>query len=126
MSGVTGLTTFAGFSVDDLPAAKAFYTEVLGLSVTDESDWAFGLETAGQTVFVYAKGPAHEAASYTVLNFRTPDVEGVVDDLTARGVEFVRYDEMSQDDKGIAREEGPTIAWFTDPAGNVFSVIAVE
>jgi hypothetical protein len=83
----------------------------------------FGLRTADQTVFVYSKGPAHEPASYTVLNFRTRDVDGVVDALTAKGVEFLKYDGLGQDDKGIARAMGPTIAWFADPAGNVFSVI---
>ena len=124
MSGVAGLDTFSGFSVDDVERAKAFYTEVLGLTLTDESDFGFGLVTGTQTVFVYGKGDNHTPATYTVLNFRTPDVDGIVDDLTARGVEFLRYDGMGQDDKGIARQMGPTIAWFADPAGNVFSVIS--
>jgi len=124
MSGVAGLETFSGFSVNDLAKAKAFYTETLGLSLTDESDFGFGLVTASQTVFVYDKGEDHAPATYTVLNFQTPDVDAVVDDLTARGVEFLRYDGMPQDQKGVAREFGPTIAWFADPAGNVISVIS--
>ena len=124
MSGVAGLETFSGFSVDDLNTAKAFYTETLGLSLTDESDFGFGLVTGSQTVFVYDKGEDHAPATYTVLNFQAADVDAVVDDLTARGVEFLRYDGMPQDDKGIAREFGPTIAWFADPAGNVMSVIS--
>ncbi len=124
MSGVAGLETFSGFSVDDLAKAKAFYTETLGLSLTDESDFGFGLVTASQTVFVYDKGEDHAPATYTVLNFQTADVDAVVDDLTARGVEFLRYDGMPQDEKGVAREFGPTIAWFADPAGNVISVIS--
>jgi predicted enzyme related to lactoylglutathione lyase len=124
MSGVTGLDTFSGFSVDDLGRAKAFYTEVLGLTITDDSDFGFGLVTGSQTVFVYDKGGDHTPATYTVLNFQTPDVDAIVDDLTARGVEFLRYDGMGQDGKGIARQMGPTIAWFADPAGNVFSVIS--
>lgn len=122
--GVSGLETFSGFSVDDLTKAKAFYTDVLGLTLSDESDFGFGLVTGSQTVFVYDKGEQHAPATYTVLNFQTPDVDAVVDDLIARGVELLRYDGMGQDDKGVAREFGPTIAWFADPAGNVMSVIS--
>ena len=124
MSGLAGLETFSGFSVDDLARAKAFYADVLGLTLTDESDFGFGLVTASQTIFVYDKGDDHAPATYTVLNFQTPDVDGVVDDLTSRGVEFLHYDGFPQDEKGVAREVGPTIAWFADPAGNVSSVIS--
>ncbi len=124
MSGLAGLETFSGFSVDDLSKAKAFYTDVLGLALSDESDFGFGLVTASQTVFVYDKGEDHAPATYTVLNFQTADVDAVVDELTARGVDFVRYEGVGQDDKGVARDFGPTIAWFTDPAGNVMSVIS--
>jgi len=123
VNGMAGLGTFSGLSVSDLAAAKAFYVDVLGLSLVDESDFGFGLRTEDQIIFVYDKGADHEPASFTVLNFSTADVEGVVDDLTARGVEFVRYDGPGQDAKGISRTMGPTIAWFADPAGNVFSVI---
>jgi catechol 2,3-dioxygenase-like lactoylglutathione lyase family enzyme len=124
MSGLAGLETFSGFSVDDLQRAKAFYSDVLGLTLADESDFGFGLVTASQTVFVYDKGADHAPATYTVLNFQTSDVDAVVDELTARGVEFLRYDGIGQDPKGVAREFGPTIAWFADPAGNVISVIS--
>ena len=124
MSGLAGLETFSGFSVDDLAKAKAFYTDVLGLTLSDESDFGFGLVTASQTVFVYDKGEDHAPATYTVLNFQTADVDAVVDELTARGVEFVRYEGIGQDGKGVARDFGPTIAWVTDPAGNVMSVIS--
>ena len=122
--GLDGLETFSGFSVDDLGKAKAFYTDVLGLTLTDESDFGFGLVTASQTIFVYDKGADHVPATYTVLNFQTADVDTVVDDLTARGVQFLRYEGTGQDEKGVAREFGPTIAWFADPAGNVISVIS--
>ncbi|GAA2123891.1 VOC family protein [Nocardioides bigeumensis] len=124
MSGLAGLESFSGFSVDDLERAKAFYTGVLGLTLTDESDFGFGLVTASQTIFVYDKGRDHAPATYTVLNFQTADVDSVVDELTARGVRFLRYEGTGQDEKGVARDFGPTIAWFADPAGNVVSVIS--
>ena len=115
---------FSGFSVDDLDRARRFYEDVLGLRLTDEAmGGVASLQLGGGThVLVYAK-PDHTPASFTVLNFPVPDIERAVDDLTARGVEFLRYDQPPTDEKGIMRAGGPLIAWFTDPAGNVFSVI---
>jgi len=71
---------------------------------------------------VYPK-PNHEPATYTILNFVVDDIDTTVDQLTARGVEFLKYDGFPQDARGIMRGNGPDIAWFTDPAGNVLSVI---
>jgi predicted enzyme related to lactoylglutathione lyase len=82
------------------------------------------LHLAGdRDVLVYAKGPAHSPATYTVLNFPVSDVDAAVAELTARGVQFLHYDQPPTDPTGVMRAGGPLIAWFTDPAGNVFSVI---
>jgi catechol 2,3-dioxygenase-like lactoylglutathione lyase family enzyme len=119
---------FSGFSVDDIPRAKSFYAETLGLDVTDEGD-GFALHLAGGgNVFVYPKGDAHEPASFTILNFEVEEIETAVDGLTERGVEFERYEgtELETDEKGIFRGDGPLIAWFKDPAGNVLSVIVTQ
>ena len=116
---------FSGFSVDDLEAARGFYGDTLGLDVTvfDESMGLLSLDLAtGARVMVYAK-PTHQPATFTVLNFPVADVERAVDDLAARGVSFERYDGFDQDERGISRGPGPLIAWFTDPAGNVLSVL---
>jgi catechol 2,3-dioxygenase-like lactoylglutathione lyase family enzyme len=116
---------FSGFSVDDVPRAKQFYGDTLGLKVSEENGM-LTLHIAGdRPTLVYPKGEAHEPASFTILNFPVDDIEAAVDGLTARGVSFERYSgsEMSTDEKGIARAQGPPIAWFTDPAGNVLSVI---
>lgn len=114
---------FSGFSVDDLTAAKAFYAETLGLQVEEMEMGLLALKIhGGRDVLVYPK-PDHAPASYTVLNFPVDDVVKTVDGLTARGVTFERYEGMGQDEKGIAHNEGPLIAWFTDPAGNVLSII---
>ncbi|MEU8776183.1 VOC family protein [Streptomyces sp. NPDC048606] len=115
---------FSGFSVDDLDAARAFYGDTLGLRVSADDGMLF-LHLAGDTtVLVYPKED-HVPASFTILNFPVPDVERAVDALTAAGVRFERYPGFDTDDKGIVRggEEGPTIAWFKDPAGNVLSVL---
>ncbi len=116
---------FSGFSVNDLDAARRFYEEALGLRVTVMSEMGGMLRLqlgGGAEVLVYPKAD-HTPATYTVLNFPVPDVEQAVDQLTARGVRFERYEGFDQDEKGIARGQGPDIAWFTDPAGNVFSVL---
>ncbi len=116
---------FSGFSVDDLEKARRFYEETLGLRVSDVPEMGFLMRLhlgSGADVLVYAK-PGHTPASFTVLNFPVPDVEAAVDELTSRGVRFEHYEEPPTDDKGIMRAGGPLIAWFADPAGNVFSVI---
>ena len=114
---------FSTFAVDDVPKAKQFYGETLGLAVREEMD-GLVLELAGGTsVYVYPK-PDHEPAVFTVLNFPVDDVAQAVDRLTAAGITFERYDGFDQDEQGIARmDQGPVIAWFTDPAGNILSVL---
>ena len=117
---------FGGFSVDDLDAARAFYTDVLGLRTSAEPAMGGIMHlhlAGGRDVLVYAKGPGHTPATYTVLNFPVPDVDAAVAELTARGVRFLHYDQPPTDETGVMRAGGPLIAWFTDPAGNVFSVI---
>ncbi len=114
---------FSGFSVDDIPAARRFYGETLGVRVSEESGM-LTLHIAGdRDILVYPK-PNHTPASFTILNFPVDGIETTVDALVERGVVFDRYAGMDQDDRGIFRGGGPPIAWFTDPAGNVLSVIA--
>jgi catechol 2,3-dioxygenase-like lactoylglutathione lyase family enzyme len=115
---------FSGFAVPDLKQAKQFYGETLGLKVTDlDEDVLLQLELAGdRNVLLYVK-PDHAPGNYTILNFPVDDIDAVVDGLTERGVQFERYDDFEQDDKGIFRGEGPLIAWFKDPFGNILSVI---
>ncbi len=113
---------FSGFAVDDLEAARAFYEEALGLK-TSEQYGLLTLHLAGERdTLVYPK-PDFEPATYTILNFPVDDIDQAVDELAARGVSFERYDDFEQDEKGVSRGEGPYIAWFKDPAGNVLSVL---
>ena len=122
---LTDSPAFSGFSVDDLEAARRFYEETLGLRVSDEPEMEGLMRLhlgSGADVLVYGK-PGHTPATFTVLNFPVPDVEMAVDELSARGVRFEQYEDPPTDEKGIMRAGGPLIAWFTDPAGNVFSVI---
>jgi catechol 2,3-dioxygenase-like lactoylglutathione lyase family enzyme len=113
---------FSGFAVDDIPAARKFYEETLGLKVTEEHGM-LTLHIAGdRPILVYPK-PDHTPATYTILNFPVDDIDKAVDELTGRGVRFERYDQVPADEKGVFRGGGPLIAWFTDPAGNVLSVL---
>ena len=115
---------FGGFSTGDIPKTKEFYSATLGLDVT-ESHGVLTLHLAGgNNVLIYPK-PNHVPATFTVLNFPVRDVDLAVDELTRRGVRFEIYDlpDLKTDKKGVMRGNGPTIAWFRDPAGNILSVI---
>jgi predicted enzyme related to lactoylglutathione lyase len=75
---------------------------------------------------VYQKDD-HQPATFTVLNFPVDDVDAAVDGLVAAGIEMARFEGFEQDDKGISRQgEGPTIAWFRDPSGNILAVHSNE
>ncbi|MEU0571225.1 VOC family protein [Nonomuraea sp. NPDC005983] len=113
---------FSGFSVNDLEAARAFYGETLGIRVTEEHG-LLTLHIAGDRLILVYPKPDHAPATYTVLNFPVDDIEKAVDELVARGVRFERYPQLEADERGIFRGGGPLIAWFTDPAGNVLSVL---
>ena len=113
---------FSGFSVDDIDACRKFYGETLGLRVSEQNG-LLTLHIAGdRDILVYPKAD-HTPATFTILNFPVADIEAAVDELSRRGVRFERYDHLKTDDKGIFRGGGPLIAWFTDPAGNVLSVL---
>jgi catechol 2,3-dioxygenase-like lactoylglutathione lyase family enzyme len=114
---------FSGFSVPDVEEAQRFYGETLGLEASIEGGGILSLRFAGGgTAIAYPKDD-HEPATFTILNFPVADVEAAVDDLASRGVEFERYEGFPQDEKGIMRGQGPDIAWFKDPAGNILSVL---
>ena len=117
---------FSGFSINDLEAAKDFYGTKLGLDVSVNEMGFLNIHLAsGATILAYVK-PNHEPASFTILNFEVDDVEAAVDDLNARGVVTKIYSDpdFGTDAKGISRGNGPDICWFTDPAGNVLSVLS--
>jgi predicted enzyme related to lactoylglutathione lyase len=113
---------FSSFAVDDLTAAKMFYSQTLGLRVSEEHG-PLRLQIEGaQDILVYPK-PDHTPATFTILNFPVDDIDQAVDELTARGAKIQRYERPKTDSKGIYRAQDHSIAWFTDPAGNVLSVV---
>ena len=114
---------FSGFAVDDLERAQQFYGGTLGLRTSEENGLLFLHLAGGRDTLVYPK-PDHAPATYTILNFPVDDIDAAVDQLTARGVTFERYE--NADGKGVMRNQGPPIAWFKDPAGNILSVLQVR
>ena len=123
-AGLAGVSAFSGFSVDDLDAAARFYGETLGLPVLgpNPETGQMGIVVGGTEIFLYEKAD-HTPAAYTILNFQVGDVDAAVATLARRGVTPVRYDGLDHEPNGVYRSQGPPIAWFTDPAGNVLSVI---
>lgn len=129
------LSGFSGFSVDTIENVKPFYVNVLGLKVDEQPGMGLNLTLPGgdTSVFVYPK-PDHVPAEFTVLNLAVANIDKAVDELTNAGVQFEMYDDLgggaTQDEKGILRglaaNQGPDIAWFRDPAGNIFSVLQSE
>jgi catechol 2,3-dioxygenase-like lactoylglutathione lyase family enzyme len=114
---------FSGFAVPDLQQARAFYEGTLGLRVSEENGLLTLHLTGGRDTLVYLKSD-HAPATYTILNFPVPDIDEAVGELAARGVNFERYEGFGQDERGISRgEDGPPIAWFKDPAGNILAVL---
>jgi predicted enzyme related to lactoylglutathione lyase len=118
---------FSTFAVKDIGEALRFYGEMLGLDVSETNEgMSLGIPGGGN-VFVYPKGD-HEPAVFTVFNLKVNDIEQAVDDLSSRGIAFLQYGEpIKTDRKGIfwggKQGNGPNIAWFTDPSGNILSVI---
>ena len=122
---LTDSKAFNGFAVDNLQKAREFYGETLGLKteVLDETNGLLSLHHPDDhDTLIYLK-PDFVPATYTVLNFPVSNIDEVVDQLAAKGVSFERYEGFDQDGKGIARGNGPNIAWFKDPAGNILSVL---
>lgn len=120
------MKTFGSFAVPDIEAARQFYSETLGLKV----EWVMGeggpiwlYDAGGARTLVYPK-PDYTPATFTVLNLEVDDIDGTVDELSAKGVTFERYEGFRMDEKNINRDEMATgAAWFSDPAGNVIAVI---
>jgi predicted enzyme related to lactoylglutathione lyase len=106
----------------DLDRARVFYEQTLGLTVSEQNDFACVLDAHGTMLRVTAV-PKVSAAGYTVLGWRVADITTIVRELAARGVGFRRYDGLDQDGDGIwTTPGGDRVAWFADPDGNVLSL----
>jgi catechol 2,3-dioxygenase-like lactoylglutathione lyase family enzyme len=115
---------FSGFAVPDVEQARRFYGEILGVE-TSVDNGLLTLHIAGDRPTLVYEKPDFTPATYTILNFPVDDIDEAVDGLAQRGVQLERYEGIDQDEKGVARGQGPDIAWFKDPAGNILAVLRV-
>jgi catechol 2,3-dioxygenase-like lactoylglutathione lyase family enzyme len=118
---------FSSFSVNDIQQAKEFYGTTLGLEISSGPEGTLVVPLSGDSKALMYPKPSHQHASFTVLNFPVDSVEKAVEELSQRGVRFEVYGEphLKTDAHGISRGNGPTIAWFKDPSGNILSVLEV-
>jgi len=108
--------------VRDLDAAKSFYGGVLGLPVSGEDPYAVVLD-AGGTMLRLARVDDFQPQPFTVAGWQVPDLSTSIDDLVNRGVEFINFEGMDQDEKGTwTTPGGDQVAWFKDPDGNILSL----
>ena len=120
---------FSGFSVTDVDESRRFYQDVLGLEVSTNEMGILdiALPAGGAHVLVYPKDD-HVPAVFTILNFAVDDIDRAIDELEAAGVSLERYEGMPQDERGVMRGkaagQGPDIAWFLDPSGNILSILS--
>ena len=110
-------------SIVDVPRAKEFYRDTLGLTLlSEEPPFALVFDAHG---IMLRLGMAKELppAHGTVLGWNVPDIAATVKELTEAGVRFERYPQMKQDESGIwVAPGGAKVAWFKDPDGNILSV----
>jgi catechol 2,3-dioxygenase-like lactoylglutathione lyase family enzyme len=83
-------SSFSGFSVRDMTAAKEFYADTLGLKIEELPGMGIHLQLPGGLVFVYAKDD-HQPATYTCLNFVVADIDAAIEELSGKGVLFEHY-----------------------------------
>lgn len=117
--------SFSGFSTNDISAAKEFYNQTLGINATEENGMLTLHLENDKTVLIYPKND-HVPATYTVLNFIVNDLDAAMEEMKGKGIVFEQYENLTDENgvaRGIARHQGPDIAWFKDPAGNILSVL---
>ena len=122
---ISAKKAFSSFSVNDIEKAREFYGKTLGLDVASGPEGTLVVPLSGDVKALIYPKPEHQPATFTVLNFPVDSVDTTVEELSHRGVQFEIYNQPSlkTDARGISRGNGPTIAWFKDPAGNILSVL---
>jgi catechol 2,3-dioxygenase-like lactoylglutathione lyase family enzyme len=120
MLGNSQLIGFAATRHSEL--ATAFYRDVLGLRLIEDSPFAIVFDANG-TMLRIQKVQEHVPAKHTTLGWRVDDIRSKIDELSRKGVRFERYDRLPQDERAIWRTpDGAEVAWFKDPDGNTLSL----
>ena len=114
---------YAYIPVRDLPRARAFYEQKVGLKPKQETAGGVIYESAGGTAcFLYATPNAGTSKASQAF-WEVRDIESEVADLRRRGVTFEKYDMPGTDANGITTAGGAKAAWFRDSEGNILAII---
>lgn len=112
----------AFLATSDAVKARNFYQNMLGLAMVEESEYALVFDALGIELRLQ-KMPETRPQPHTALGWQVSDIDKRVAELSAVGVDFIRYETMEQDEHNIwASPSGARIAWFKDPDGNVLSL----
>lgn len=110
-------------AAEDRDAARAFFTEVLGLSLVADTPFALVFDAFGTELRVTFP-PQVVRAPYTVAGFIVEDLDRELAGLGQAGVTCLRFPGLPQDDQGVWQTpDGARIVWFPDPTGNVLSLV---
>lgn len=122
MSLASSPTSFF-IATTDGARAKKFYEDILGLTCTEDSDFAVVFALANAELRI-SKVQSFTPFPWTVLDWQVGDISNVMQGLERHGVNFLQFEEMEQDERGIWTVPGTSIriAWFKDPDGNVLSI----
>lgn len=115
----------AAIAVSDLPRARAFYEDQLGLVNAQPEPGGVRYECGeGTGVFVYESRDNAGKSPATVAGFFVADLDQTMADLRARGVEFERYDQpgLVTDDDGVFVGPDFRAGWVRDPDGNTLAL----
>jgi catechol 2,3-dioxygenase-like lactoylglutathione lyase family enzyme len=112
-------------AVSDLARARDFYERKLGLAWIAGPNEGGGAYACGYgTLLCIYAAPTHAGkATATLARWDTPDLDQLVDELSANGVTFEQYAAPVQTDaRGIHDTGYGRVAWFRDPDGNTFAL----
>lgn len=116
------LRTTAFLATTDAARSKAFYVDRLRADFVEDTPFSLVLQIGGTLLRIQKVEQVH-APPYTSLGWQVDDIASEVEALTARDVEFARFEGMGQDDAGIwTAPDGAKVAWFRDPDGQLLSL----
>ncbi len=110
----------ANIPAGDLKRARAFYTDVLGLSPATEDEYSMTFSTPSGSWFQVYETTSAGTGKHTVAQWDVANLEEEVEVLTSRGVVFQKYDMPGVEWQDvIASLPSGRSAWFEDSEGNV-------
>jgi catechol 2,3-dioxygenase-like lactoylglutathione lyase family enzyme len=111
----------------DLPAAREFYHDKLGLELLHDNDDEIVLRCGGGTQLAVTKSTTGTADEQTQAGWYVTDIRAEVEELRSRGVKVEDYDLPGlKTEDGIADIGFAWMAWIIDPGGNALAIVQVK